>query len=88
MKIKTGFTIKQQQGRTLVEPNEEQSLTFNKVIQLDNSGKLLFEALIEGSDEKSLIALLMEKYNISHDEARKDVNIFIQILKLNQLLED
>lgn len=88
MKIKQGFTIKQRQGRSLVEPSEEEASRFNKVIELDHSGILLFEALIIGSNEENLIKLLVENYKISADKAKKDVNIFIQILRLNKLLEE
>ncbi len=88
MKVKAGFTIKQRQGRSLVEPNQEEAVTFNKVIELDHSGKLLFEALMKGSNEEELTTLLMENYKISLEKAKKDVKIFIQILKLNKLIEE
>ncbi len=88
MKIKEGFKLKFIHGKCFVEPSEEEAHSFNKVIELDNSGKLLFEELLVGSSEEKLIKALMDNYKVNIMKAKKDVNQFLQILKLNNLIEE
>lgn len=87
MKIKEGFTLRKFADKNIVVASGEVASDFNKVIALDHSGKLLFEALLIGASEEELISLLLENYRVTLEKAKKDVKTFLQILTINKLLE-
>ncbi len=86
MKIKPGFIIKTIGLRFMVLPIDAQALHFNGIMTLNKSGKLLFEALEKEQTLESLVKLLMDHYEVSFEDARKDVIKFIDSLKEKDLL--
>ena len=86
MKIKSGFIIKTIGTRFMVLPVEAQALHFNGIMTLNKSGKLLFEALEKEQSLESLTQLLMDRYDVSLEDAKKDVILFIDKLKEKDLL--
>ncbi|PKK87358.1 MAG: hypothetical protein CVV63_01310 [Tenericutes bacterium HGW-Tenericutes-8] len=86
MKLKAGFTLKEIGSKTMVIPVGEKALNFNGVMTLNNSGKLLFEALKTEQTIESLKALLMAQYDVAEDVALKDVITFIETLKEKDVL--
>ncbi|NLN50287.1 MAG: PqqD family protein [Acholeplasmataceae bacterium] len=81
MKIKPGFIIKEIAGRSVVVATGDEALDFNFIIHLNDSAKLLFEALKEEKSEEDLVKLLTDTYDVSFYEAEKDVAAFIETLK-------
>lgn len=86
MKIKPGFIIKTIGTRFMVLPIEAQALQFNGIMTLNKSGKLLFEALEKEQSLESLTQLLLDRYDVSLEDAKKDVILFIDKLKEKDLL--
>ncbi len=86
MKIKPGFIIKTIGIRYMVLPIDAQALHFNGVMTLNKSGKLLFESLEQEQTIESLVQILMDHYEVSFEDARKDVITFIETLKAKDLL--
>jgi hypothetical protein len=86
MKIKPGFIIKTIGLRYMVLPIDAQALHFNGIMTLNKSGKRLFEALETEQTLESLTQLLMDHYEVSFEDARKDVIQFVETLKDKDLL--
>lgn len=86
MKIKDGFSLKEVAGKTIIVASGERALNFNKIIHINYSGKLLFEALTVDKSEQDLVNILLETYDVSEATARKDVKIFIQMLQMNDII--
>lgn len=86
MKIKPGFIIKTIGIRYMVLPIDAQALHFNGVMTLNKSGKLLFESLEQEQTLESLVQLLVDHYEVSYEDAKKDVITFIETLKAKDLL--
>lgn len=86
MKIKPGFIIKTIGLRYMVLPIDAQALHFNGIMTLNKSGKRLFEALETEQTLESLTQLLMDHYEVSFEDARKDVIQFVETLKEKDLL--
>lgn len=86
MKIKPGFIIKTIGLRHMVLPIDAQALHFNGVMTLNKSGLLLFEALQTEQTLESLVNLLMDQYEVSFEDARRDVVKFVETLKDKDLL--
>lgn len=86
MKLKEGFTLKEIGSKTMVIPVDENALTFNGILTINKSAKLLFESLKEEQTIDSLTMVLTASYEIDIDTARKDVITFIETLKSKDLL--
>ena len=82
MKIKETFSLRQVAGTWVVLPLAESTLDFNGKLTLNESGHLLWKALESGCDSDDLVKILLEEYDVSVDEAQKDVNEYLE--KLDQ----
>ena len=88
MKIKSNYILRTVAGQHLVVPVGEEGVNFNGIITLNNSGKLLFEALLEGCEKNVLVERMLEVYEVSEDQATSDVDAFVELLKTKKLLEE
>lgn len=86
MQVKDGLKIEKVSDYYLVV-KDDVNLDFNKVITLNKSGKLLFESLKEPQTTESLTNVLLNTYDVTEEQAIKDVNSFLNILKENNLLK-
>ena len=77
MKIKNGFISRQVAGNWVAVATGERSKDFNGIIKLNDSGKLLWDKLVDGAERELLIELLLGEYEIDRDTAEKDVDKFI-----------
>jgi len=87
MKIKKNFILREVAGTFLVVAVGEAVKNFNAVINLNETGALLWKALEKGATEDELTNLITSEYDIDMQTARKDVGSFIQRLKEANLLD-
>jgi len=87
MKIKKDYVLRTVAGQHLVVPVGEAGVNFNGVITLNNSGKLLFEAMLENIKKEDLVKLLLDKYEVTIEQATLDVEKFIKTLDTKKLIE-
>ena len=81
MKLKEGFILREIAGETVVLPAGN-DLDLNMMITLNETGKFLWQHLQQGADEDSLVAAVLEEYEIDEAGARKHVAAFVE--KLNE----
>lgn len=87
MKIKKGYLVKEVAGKNIVVSTEKKELDFDYIIHLNDSAKLLFEALMENElEEKDLVKLLIDNYEVTNQQATADVKEFIELLKVNEII--
>lgn len=87
MKIKKGYLVREVAGENIVVSTEEREVDFDYIIHLNDSAKLLFEALMENDlEEKDLIKILTDNYEVKEDVAAKDVSEFVLMLKENNII--
>lgn len=87
MRIKDGYEIKKVSDNYIVIPKASKNLDFKGIITLNGSGRLLFASLHVKSSVEDLVKVLTDNYEVSKEQAKKDVLAFIDILKQNDLLE-
>jgi len=80
MKINKNFALRQVAGTWVVMPLAEGNLDFNGMIALNETGSLLWRALEKGCEREDLVNLLTSEFEVTCDEALKDVNEFIDKL--------
>lgn len=87
MKIKKNFILREIAGTYLVVAVGEAVKNFNAVINLNETGALLWKALEKGAEEEQLVSLIISEYEVEIEIAREDVSAFIQRLKEANLLD-
>lgn len=84
--VKQGYVIREIAGEYLVIPVSLQDEPESKVIILNSSGKLLWEALEQQKTMDELMEVMDENFEVSREEARGDIEEFIKQLNENGLL--
>ena len=80
MKLKEGFLLREVANVWVVIPVGQDMLDFNGVINLNETGALLWQKLAEGADLDALTAALTAEYDVSAEEARADARTFCRKL--------
>ena len=88
MKIKKGFISRKVAGSNVVVATGEQSKIFNGIIKLNESGLILWNALVGGADKESLVEALVAEYDIDRATAEADVDKFVGVLRDAGALDD
>lgn len=88
MKIREGFVVRKVAGVNVVISLETKSDDNNNMIQLNDTGLLLWDRLVAGAEKDELVQLLLEQYDVTEDVARPDVDAFVDLLKSADVFED
>lgn len=88
MKIKDGFITRDIAGVNIVIPSGKRVVDFNGMLTLNETGIFLWKALADGGNAEQLAVMLSEEFEVAIEEARKDVNEFLQELIAGEVLED
>ncbi len=86
MKLKTGLVIRNIAGECVAIPTGASASAVNGLISLTPSGEVLIRRLQAGCEEDDLVNALLEKYDVTPDQARADVQVFLAKLKDVNLL--
>ena len=86
MKIKEGFILREIAGSFIVVAVGDAVKTFNGVINLNQTGALLWKTLANGGDKDALVKALLGEYDVEEEIASKDVDAFIAKLEKANLL--
>ena len=85
MKIKEGFLLREVAGQTVVLPVGD-DLDLNMMITVNETGRFLWEHLLEDTDEAALIAALLKEYDVDEETAAGAVRRFVDKLNANGFL--
>ena len=86
MKIKDGFLLREVAGNYIVVPVGD--VAFNAMITLNESGVLIWKTLENGCNKEDLVNALLSEYEISKENAEKDVDLFLEKLAESGILEN
>ena len=80
MRIKDGFTLRTLLGEHIVVGEGLAQVNFNKMLSLNESAAYLLEA-VSGKDftREDLVKLLLERYEVSEEQAAADVDKLLAI---------
>jgi len=87
LKVKSEFILKSVAGQHIVVPIGKEAAKFHGMITLNETGKLLFETLKTKQTLETLIDRLMDTYDVTKEQATKDVQSFIEVLNRHNVLE-
>lgn len=80
MKIKEGYVLREVADHWVVLPIGQNSVSFNGMLSLNESGTLLWRALEEGGDRETLADVLLSEYEVEREQALNDADEFISAL--------
>lgn len=87
MKIKEGYLLREVAGQFLVVPAGSQAISFNGIITLNKTGKVIWEVLQSQTSKQAIIEALTHRFEVSIEQASQDVDAFLAVLQKHQLLE-
>lgn len=87
MKLKENFALRPVADTWVVLPLGEESVNFNGMLTLNESGALLWQALEKGGDREALADALMAEYVVDRAQALTDAEAFLDKLRKVGCLE-
>lgn len=89
MKIKKEYILRKVAGINVVIPLGKESVSFNGVMTLNDTGAFLWDTLSKNDvSEQELVEMLLSEYEVDDVTAKKDVEEFILNAKSKGVIED
>lgn len=86
MTIKGSFILREVAGSHVVVPVGASVVDFNGMITLNETGAFLWGLLSQGAEAEGLVRRLTEEYDVTPEQARRDVDAFLQRMRENDFL--
>lgn len=80
MRLNKEFALRKVVDTWVVLPLGDTSVDFNGMLKLNESGAMLWKVLENCSDCEELVSALVAEYNVSRDEAIRDIDCFVKKL--------
>lgn len=77
MQIKEGYVMREVAGQAMVIAVGEASKTFHGIINLNSTGKQIWEGVEKGMSPEEIAKKLTEDYEVGYEKALKDTNAMI-----------
>lgn len=87
MKIKNGFVVREIAGEHVVVALGEACRTFNGMIRLNETGRLIWDGLSDGKSKEEIVDLILNEYEAERAVVEADYDKFISTLKGADILE-
>lgn len=81
MEIKRNMVKRKVVDETILVPIDNTSLSVKGLITLNESAELIWDALPDAKSESELAELLCAEYEVTADEAKRDVGEFLESLR-------
>lgn len=87
MNIRKGFYARKVAGRYVAVAVGKTAETFKGIVNLNESGKFLWDQLNTPKTEEELLQIFMSRYEISEETAKTDLREFLDVLNGAGILE-
>ena len=88
MKIKKGFEVRNICGENIIIAHGKENIDFTKVVTLNESAVLLWNKVVDAEfEEKDLVDVLLEEYEVEPSQAIADVKSLVTSWKEAGLVE-
>lgn len=78
MRIKEGFVLREVAGQAVAIAVGEASEKFHGMINLNDTGKCIWQGIQEGMSEKEIVKKITDQYEVDLERAENDVKQMIQ----------
>ena len=87
MKLKGEFVLREIMDETIAIPVGNAALNFNGMICLNDVGKIIFAGLQANRAEEAILSEILETFDVSREEALRDLESYLSRLAECDLLE-
>lgn len=87
MKIAEGYLLRTVAGKNIVVSIGD-AVNFNGMITLNDTGVFFWNLLQKETSKEEILNAVLEEYDVTVEEASRDVDEFIEKLKAAKILED
>ena len=77
MKLKSDLVLRQIADTWVVLPLSKDTLDFDGMLTLNDTGALLWQTLEKGGDREAMADALTAEYEVSREAALQDVDVFL-----------
>lgn len=88
MKLVEGFCIRKILDETVIIPTGKAAHCLSGLISVNETGEFLFELLQTEQTIDSLMAAMLEEFEVEKETAEADVEAFVTVLIENGMLEE
>lgn len=88
MKLKDGIVTNSIDGESFAIATGKAAREFNGLIKNNPSAAFIFELLKTEQTEDSIVAAMLEKYEVDESTVRADVKELLELLKSKNLIEE
>lgn len=86
LKLDKEYVLRQIGDDYVIVPVGKAVLSFNGMITVNETGAFLWEQLVKGTSKEGLLETLMETYEVTQEEAERDIDEFLDVLYKNNIL--
>ena len=86
LKLDKEYVLRQIGDDYIIVPVGETVLSFNGMITVNETGAFLWEQLVEGINKEELLQTMVETYEVTQEEAERDIDEFLDVLYKNNIL--
>lgn len=86
--VKSGYVLREMEGEYLAIPVSLQDETESRIAVLSPVAKFLWEQLQQEKTIAELVEAVTDTYEVSEEEAEKDIQEFIERLQENKLISE
>lgn len=87
MKISEGYLLRTVAGKNIVV-SVGADVNFNGMLTLNDTGVFFWKLLQRETTKEEMLEAVLKEYDVSSQEASKDIDDFIQKLSANKILEN
>ena len=88
MKLHGEFVLRQIVDETVAVPVGQTSLEFNGMILLNDVSKVIWQTLEKNTTQEEILAAVTDAFAVSPEEAKADIQEFLDKLRHLQLLDE
>ena len=86
LKLDKEYVLRQIGDDYVIVPVGKAALDFNGMITVNETGAFLWEQLVKGTSKEGLLQTLKETYEVTQEEAERDIDEFLDVLYKNSIL--
>lgn len=86
LKLDKEYVLRQIGDDYVIVPVGKAALDFNGMITVNETGAFLWEQLVKGTSKEGLLETLIETYEVTQEEAERDIDEFLDVLYKNNIL--
>ena len=86
IRIDKEYVLRQIGDDYIIVPVGKSVLSFNGMITVNETGAFLWEQLVKGTNKEELLRTMVETYEVTQEEAERDIDEFLDILYKDDIL--